>query len=134
MTRRAVSASPNLIKSNTDARAFATTLIQPHSGFLGGCHVDNYTKNNARTDFFTFFLCRFYWPLALRTATSKAKNDHWSNGNGLGRIWYALVFEPQHDFGRPDLEVNFSKVACAPNHIVSYRLAHTHFHAAQTGL
>ena len=96
--RVTVSASSIPLESSTDARAFATTLVQPQSGFLGGRHVNNYTKNQCENTILSFFLCRFYWPLALRTATSKAKNDHWSNGNRLGRIWYALFFEPEHDF------------------------------------
>ena len=55
MSRIAVSASSSLIKSNTDARAFATTLIQPQSGFLGGRHVNNYAKKPMREHDFVIF-------------------------------------------------------------------------------
>ena len=59
VSRIAVSASSTLIKNNTDARAFATTFIQPQGGFLGGRHVNNYTKTNAITRFSYFFSVGF---------------------------------------------------------------------------
>ena len=55
---------------------------------------------------FVIFVCRFYSPLALRTASSKAKII-----TGLMEMGWAnldqLFFEPQYDFGRLDLEVIF---------------------------